>query len=484
MRASLFTASWPLTFKIPALVAMLMVAVSILVSQQVLSRLQATQEKHLREMGNAYLDGLSSSLVPALLRHDVWETFDTIDRSKGMYRGLPPVGTIVLDAAATVLAASDPRAAPTGTTLPADVASRFPRGGGFRAEDDGSRAYLSRDLVYQDRTVGSVYASFDTTHLAAERREVLLTLIATNAVITLILAILGYLVVKRMVRPVRILSDHLQNSAVSNVLPVPTELQNARGETGRLFRSYGRLVAAVHERENLAQRLADEQRLASLGRLASGMAHEINNPLGGLFNSLDTLKRHGDKPLVRKATIELLERGLGGIRDVVKTALVSYRAAGETRALQPVDLDDLRLLMRPETERRAITLGWTSELTGSVAVDATKIRQSLLNLLLNACAASPNGSVILFSARQAGAWLVTSIDDSGPGLPPDAARFLMSDTALGSPYAPTAGLGLWLVRRLVEEMLGEMTIEASALGGTRIVLRVPLQHEEVLSNVA
>ncbi|NDV87821.1 sensor histidine kinase [Aurantimonas aggregata] len=477
-------ASWPLTVKIPTLVAMLMVAVSVLVSQQVLSRLQATQEKHLQEMGNAYLDGLSSSLIPALLRHDVWEAFDTIDRARGMYRGLAPAGTIVLDAQATVLAASDPRAVPTGISLPADVAAHFPPGGGFLAEDDGSRAYLSRDLVFQDRTLGSVYASFDTAHLAAERREVLLTLIASNALITLILAILGYLVVKRMVRPIRILSDHLQKSAMSDVMPVPAALQTARGETGRLFRSYGRLVDAVREREELAQRLADEQRLASLGRLASGMAHEINNPLGGLFNSLDTLKRHGDKPLVRKATIALLERGLGGIRDVVKTALVSYRAGGECRPLQPADLDDLRLLMRPETERRAITLGWTSEISAGIPVDATKIRQTLLNLLLNACAASPNGSVVLFSARQAGAQLVATIDDSGSGLPAEAARFLTSPDEPRSPYEPQAGLGLWLVRRLVAEMRGEMDVATSALGGTRIVLRVPLREEEALSDVA
>ena len=479
-----FTASWPLTVKIPTLVALLMVAVSVLVSQQVLIRLQATQEKHLREMGNAYLDGLSSSLIPALLRHDVWETFDTIDRARGMYRGLAPAGTIVLDAQAAVLAASDPRAVPTGIPLPPDVAARFPPGGGFHAEDDGSRAYLSRDLVYQDRTVGSVYASFDTAHLAAERREVLLTLIASNAVITLVLAVLGYLAVKRMVRPMRILSDHLQRSAVSDVVPVAAELQAARGETGRLFRSYGRLIEAVREREELAQRLADEQRLASLGRLASGMAHEINNPLGGLFNSLDTLKRHGDKPLVRKATIPLLERGLSGIRDVVKTALVSYRTGGECRPLLPADLDDLRLLMSPETDRRAITLGWTCELTTSVPVDATKVRQVLLNLLLNACAASPNGSVVLFSARQAANSLVTAIDDSGPGLPPEAERFLVSPDEPQSPYEPQAGLGLWQIRRLVAEMRGEMAIEPSALGGTRIVLRVPLPEEEALSDVA
>jgi len=51
------------------------------------------------------------------------------------------------------------------------------------------------------------------------------------------------------------------------------------------------------------------------------MAHEINNPLGGLFNAIDTLKKHGDAPGVRSTSISLIERGLGGIRDVVEQRL-------------------------------------------------------------------------------------------------------------------------------------------------------------------
>lgn len=140
--------------------------------------------------------------------------------------------------------------------------------------------------------------------------------------------------------------------------------------------------------------------------------------------------------------------------------------------------------MRSETQRRAITLGWTSELATSIPIDATKIRQALLNLLLNACAASPNGSVVLFAARQAGTLLIASIDDSGSGLPQEAARFLTSTDEQCPPREPQAGLGLWLVRRLVADMGGEVAIEASTLGGTRIVLRIPLQQQEALPHVA
>ncbi len=79
----------------------------------------------------------------------------------------------------------------------------------------------------------------------------------------------------------------------------------------RPFAAFNRLASAVADREALSARLAEEERLASLGRLASGMAHEINNPLGGLFNAIDTLKRHGGDRSTRNVTLDLVERGIG-----------------------------------------------------------------------------------------------------------------------------------------------------------------------------
>lgn len=58
-----------------------------------------------------------------------------------------------------------------------------------------------------------------------------------------------------------------------------------RGEFAQLFKSYNSLVRSIRDREELSRRLAEEKRLSSLGRLASALAHEINNPLGGLFNA-------------------------------------------------------------------------------------------------------------------------------------------------------------------------------------------------------
>jgi hypothetical protein len=77
---------WPVTLKAPALVAMFMIAISVLVSDRVMSRLEETQERHLRELSGAYLDGITSSIQPFVLREDVWEVFDSLDRSQALSR--------------------------------------------------------------------------------------------------------------------------------------------------------------------------------------------------------------------------------------------------------------------------------------------------------------------------------------------------------------------------------------------------------------
>jgi signal transduction histidine kinase len=212
------------------------------------------------------------------------------------------------------------------------------------------------------------------------------------------------------------------------------------------------------------------------------MAHEINNPLGGLFNAIDTLKAHGGRPDVRQRTLALIERGLKGIRDVVRTALVTYRKDDGARALDAADIDDLRLLVEPEIRRRQLVLEWTNGGYEEVPAPASAVRQIVLNLLLNACAATPPGGTVFLAASLGEHGLVVAVGDTGAGMS-DAAR----DVLMGPdrPVAPgTGGLGLWLVRRLVREIGGTVSVGARAPTGTIVEVTIPRAVEEVLSDVA
>ena len=477
--------TWPITIKVPLMVAVLMVAVSIVLSNQVLVRLSETQQRHLEELTGAYLDGLSSSIVPHVLREDVWEIFDQLDRTRHGYVGVSAVNTIAATSDGVILAASDPRRFPSQRKIPASLEARFVGGFGLVLDEDEGRGFIRRALSYQERPIGWIYAEIDIRGLLTERREVLVTLILTNAALTIMFAGFGYLAVRRMIRPIGTLADHLDRGRGGQIEPIPKARIGARhSEFGRLFRRYNAMVKALNQKEALAARLADEERMASLGRLASGMAHEINNPLGGMFNAIDTIERHDGDPLVRRASLAILKRGLVGIRDVVRATLVTYKSGGSKRALHRSDLDDLRFLVRQEVTRRGLTLAWRNSLPETLDLPAGPIRQAVLNLLLNACAASPAGAEVELGAEVRDGALVVLVTDRGPGLSDEISAILQGDGGDLAPPVDGRGLGAWMVSRLIGELDGRVRADARDAGGTEIEITVPAVKQGALRDVA
>jgi signal transduction histidine kinase len=478
-------AAWPTTVKVPVMVAAFMVAVGVVLSNQVLVRLTQTQERHLQELTGAYLDGLSSSIVTLVLHDDIWEIFDQLDRARSGYVGLSAVNTIVATPAGIILAASDPRRFPTQEHIPVALEGRFHDGSDLTLDESEGRAFTRRAMAYQGRPLGWIYAEIDIGHLLAERREVLVALIFTNAVLTFLFAGCGYLVVRRMIRPIGILADHLDSGRGGQIEAIPdAEVGSRHSEFGRLFHRYNAMVDALNQREELAAHLAKEEKMASLGRLASGMAHEINNPLGGMFNAIDTLDRHGADPAVRGTALAIVKRGLVGIRDVVRATLVTYKSSESDRDLRPSDLDDLRFLVRQEITRRNLNLAWRNDLPDTLALPAGPVRQAVLNLLLNACAASPAAGQVEFEAFARDGVLVVLVSDEGPGIPREVAAILESEGHAAAPPIEGRGLGAWMVSRLMTDLGGRARATTGEGGGTQIEITLPIAKEGDLRDVA
>lgn len=460
----------PLTLRVPIVVAGLMILVSVIVSERALSRFDATQARHFVELGDAYLDGLTPALIPAVVRDDSWEVFDVLDRSRGLYRGLELIETVVVSLDGRVIAASDPRQTPVGSLYeikPNLAEATSPT----RLVAEGSVAHLQRELIQRGIAVGILHASIDTAALKAERDAILRTLILGNAAVTIGLSALGYIAIRRMVLPLRILSQRLSTGSARPFALADMPYDN---ETAQLYEGYNRLLISLEGRERLTRRLAEKERLAALGQLASGMAHEINNPLGGLTTALETLETHGHQPEIRSRIVALLRRGLEDIGRVVRSTLAAHRGATDTRALTPTDLEDLRVLMTPEINLRGQALDWNVQLDTLIHVPAGPVRQALLNLLLNASRATPQGGVIQFKAVAEAGMLHLSVDDSGPGMSERLARYLSTESNGEAPTRSGPHLGLWLVRSISNEINARVEVSRSALGGTRIDLNVPV----------
>ncbi|WP_170937043.1 MULTISPECIES: HAMP domain-containing sensor histidine kinase [Rhodomicrobium] len=476
-RFTLRASEWPIAIKVPLLVMLLMLAISFVITNTVLTRLAQTQERHLQTLSRAYLDGLGGTLLPHILREDVWEVFDTLDRARSVYAGLNAVTTIVLNPAKRVIAASDPKAFPTGQAVTPDLLAGLGVDGRLLIDEDKGTARMLDAVRLQGQAVGSVYTELDVSALMAERRSVLWQLIATNALLTLFLMAAGTWAVRRMLRPVRTLGSVLDRGSDGPVEIIPdAQLGSATSEFGRLFRRYNAMARAANERLHLAESLAEKERLASLGRLASGMAHEINNPLGGLFNALDAVKRYGDRESVRESSVRLLERGLNGIRDVVRATLMTYRQPDEPRSLKRDDIEDLQYLVQPALRQKDLTIDWRNDLGSDLPLPAAAVRDTVLNLLLNACAVSPEGGLVSLTADADAHSFEISVGDCGPGMPDAYRAFLENGSAASGPMKSGAGLGLWMVRRLLDASGGSANIEAGP-AGTTIRLTLPFERE-------
>jgi len=467
-------ASWPLTVKVPLLVAALMIAVAVGISNTVLQRLSDTQEEHLAQLTGAYLDGLSTAVQPFVIRGDVWESFDVLDRARQRYAGVRAKYTIVALPDETVLAASDPLRFPSASRLPGDVIERVREAQSLVLDEDGASAWVYRALREGNAFVGSIIAEIDISDLIALRHKALMALIGVNALLTVLFAAAGYFMVRRMLAPAGVLTAHLDHALDGPMKRIADrDLPPPDTEFGRLFRRFNQVADALNERQALGARLAQKQKAAVIGKLASGLAHEVNNPLGGLFNAVAMVRDHGDDPKIRADATRLLERGLTGIRNLVRTALLTYKGPAQTHEIARSDLDDLRFLIQTEVARRQIHLAWNVVLPDRLTVDGQAAQQAALNLLLNACAASPVGGTVEFAASADQHALSIVVRDQGSGLPEPFIALLRGDEPAAMPAE--TGLGLWTVARLMRQSGGRAEVAASG-AGTMIRLILPLER--------
>jgi signal transduction histidine kinase len=325
-------------------------------------------------------------------------------------------------------------------------------------------------LVYQGREVGRIVTELDVSDLLQERRRVTAWLLIGNAAATALLGLAGWLVVARLLRPVGVLVQAM-GGETGVPHPIPED-RMPQGDPGliRLFRTYNAMTAAAEARAEAERRLAARERFVSLGRLSSSLAHEINNPLGGLMNAADTILSYPDRPEVVRQSAGLIQRGLAHLRDVSRAILDQNRLDRAEQPLRPEDFEDLHLLFGPEAAARGQTLDWhiAAEAAALGRHPAAPVRQIVLNLLLNAGAAAGRSGHVSLAVETGSAGLRLAVSDDGPGMGAEDLERLMAS----GPLPPGGGVGLRLVHDLVER-LGCTIRHARTTGRTLIEVHLP-----------
>jgi signal transduction histidine kinase len=198
----------------------------------------------------------------------------------------------------------------------------------------------------------------------------------------LILVPLAWLLGHALAQPLVRLESVLAN--VGNTSPellagqLPSN--QARDEIGRLTEQAGTLLLGMAEKERLESAVVASERLAAVGRVSGAIAHEINNPLGGMLTAIDTARTHGDPTPMIDRTLQLLDRGLRQIQGTVSALLVEARL--DSPNLLREDWQDLLTLVKPQTDRISLIWRVSETLPATIQRPAHAVRQICLNLLL------------------------------------------------------------------------------------------------------
>lgn len=245
-------------------------------------------------------------------------------------------------------------------------------------------------------------------------------------------------------------------------------LQPAEGEFGEIARSINEMAA---RRADLEIELRQQDRLAALGRVVSGVAHEIRNPLNSMRLTLDLLNRRIHRGIPASDEIEDAIRQVDRLNLILSRLLSFGREPIQDRRMQPLGPIIARAVaMVAEHSRQKSVAVRVAPTDVSANVDGPQIEQVMINLLLNAIDASPAEGCVSVAVRENNAHVSVSVCDKGAGIPADVRAHVFD--AYYTTRADGTGLGLSVSREITAKHGGDLRFDTSE-SGTSFVLELP-----------
>ena len=327
-------------------------------------------------------------------------------------------------------------------------------------------------LFSDQKYLGVVRVRLSVAQLYEKAMYSAFLVLALVMVFVFIGSVLGTIVSRRMVKPLTAVTQGLEAAGrgeMTDFAPVPVK---NRDEIGRLSVTFNQIMTELAEKKMLEEEIAMSEKLVALGRITAGVAHEVNNPLAGLLNCIDTLREHpNDKELIDRY-LPVIDQGLHQIKDIVHNLLVGLKIE-EGDEIESIDhLDKLHELITAEIGGRDINVIWDNIADKDLQIPG-KLEQIVFNLLKNAVEVLPDGGTVTFKMYLNGAYLNIEVSDDGPGIPSKIRSQLFDPFFTTKPNG--TGLGLWVVYRLTQNLEGIIEVESEKDEGTTFHVSVPIK---------
>ena len=291
--------------------------------------------------------------------------------------------------------------------------------------------------------------------LSQRRRDVLLPIAIAGALGLLLALAIGLWVARLVGQPVRELADSVQGFAKGEFSGHFTA--RGPGEIGELQDAF---VAMTNEIERQQEKVRESERFAALGRLAGGIAHELRNPLTAIRMAVETAcdgpdDGRAEAKAVAVHEIDRLDRTLRELLDFVRP---------REPKIERVDVDelfrDVAALLGPQCAHLRVELVVPDETGVVVSADKDRLKQAVINLVLNGAQAQPRGGVVRLAARGT----TVEVGDDGSGIPEDVKGTLFQPFV--TTKAAGIGLGLAVVAQVANEHGASLEHETGPDGTT------------------
>jgi signal transduction histidine kinase len=324
----------------------------------------------------------------------------------------------------------------------------------------------------------SVTIPVDWAYESIASNNRLLLFIATITIVIVGLAI--YLLIDLLVvRRLGMLETAMENYPESK--PAASQLPGGGDEIGRLAGKFNdfcqRLDTSQQQLDASRKQLFQNEKLAALGRLAAGVAHEVNNPLGGMLNCVKSMVENPDDKALHSRYLALMDKGLKRIGTIVQQLLnfgrrepLQYRAASFDELIR----ESFVLL---EYGLKKLDVRLELGLPALYPIDSAALQQIIVNITMNAMQAMAGGGTLLVSTQREGDMALLTFTDSGPGISAENLPRIFDPFFTTKDVGEGTGLGLAVTYALVQRMQGVIEVESSPGQGSTFRVRLPLHPD-------
>ncbi|HUT88056.1 MAG TPA: cache domain-containing protein [Thermoguttaceae bacterium] len=312
------------------------------------------------------------------------------------------------------------------------------------------------------------------------KRNVLMAfLLAMVIVATLASLVLVFFATNQVLRPVGRITA-MSRKVIAGDLTARVGLRPS-GEMGVLCRAIDSMADAIAEREEqlrtaTRQQIGQSEKLASIGRLAAGVAHEINNPLTGVLTFAHLLKEDETIGEEGKRDLDLIIQETTRVAEIVRGLLDFARerpTAKEQLDVNEIIRRTLRLLGNQGAFRRIVIVEDLDEGLPPVDGDVNQLQQILLNLSLNACEAMRNGGTLLVGSSAENGCVLVKVTDTGCGIKREHLDQIFEPFFSTKPVGKGTGLGLSVSYGIVQQHGGALEVETEEGKGTTFTVVLP-----------